>query len=787
MRPFARWRLSLVALALVVASCKDDPGATDPETGGAIGAESDNATLRHQAMNEWYNESHTAGTTARSGPWSPAYRRFILDAAARERARWGALLPGGRVGKIAGTTWTNLGPTHADFLANGSFTLNVTDSGRLRSIVVNPVNPSNIFVATAEGGVWRSSDAGASWTPITETVGSLSCGSLAMDPRNPSILYLGLGDPFDGTGIGLIKSTDGGNTWSAPVYLGDSSVTTLVMVSPDDSNIVLATTNKGLFRSADAGASWTLVLAPGASPYAWTIAHTGANRFAVSLETNHEATSGTTDGNVYVSSDGGVTWTLASGVSLRRGTIGRITLASAPSNESIVYAMAAVPNATTSSDLADIFKSTDGGASFRALGAARKRYSNANRESRTLGTLLNGQGWYNAVVIVDPTDPNVAYFGGALLLAKTTDGGASYTQVSNWLAQFGLPYVHADFHAAAFAGATLYMGTDGGIFRSTDGAATWTDTLNNGLVTHLLYSMGSSGNNPSAIIGGMQDDGTRVRSATTPTTWNQVIGGDGFGSDVHKTNASLMLGSLYFDRIYKSTDGGGTFSPACTGISECNNSSSAPFITRIVPWLGSPTGDEVFTFSNTKVYKSVNYAGSWSSVGTVLSTGVIRNVGVAQANDAIIGVVASGGRVFLSADGGATWTAAASPPNNALSLSCVTFDASDTNTLYVASVAANAAASHLWKSTNFGASWTIIDGNGLPTGVPVNQIRQDAAAPAALYAATHLGVYESIDGGASWTRFGAGLPLVNTTDVHISGANTLVRAATYGRGFWELQ
>jgi hypothetical protein len=763
--------------------------ATDPDL--------DNATLRRHALSEWFDEAHTS----LHGPFSREFREEMLRTAALERLRWGALLPGPNrdgIDLVTGTTWSSLGPTKANNLINGSITLHVSDSGRARTIIVDG---TTIYLATAGGGVWKRT--AGTWVPLTESVGTLSCGSLAMDPVNHNNLYLGLGDPFDGTGIGLLKSTDGGASWSSPVFLGTSTVIPQVMVDPSDPSIILAATNAGLFRSTDAGTSFSFVpIATGqaVAPYVWSIASTGAGKFVLSLEANAAATSGTTDGQVWTSADHGATWTRATGPTSVSG-VGRITVASAPSSPTTVYAMAAIPNNYSSTDLADFYKSVNGGQTWTALAVTNKRYANANVESSKVGTILGGQGWYGQLVVVSPTDPNTVYWGGQLLLAKTTDGGGTYRQVSNWLAQYSLPYVHADFHAGTIdAAGNLFVGTDGGIFESTDGGTTFTDTLNQSVVTHLLYSVGSSPNATDVVIGGMQDDGTRLRVGTS-SVFDEVIGGDGFGANVNRSNAQQMLGSLYYLRIQKSTNGGASWASATTGITEVNNSSTAPFITRLIPWEGSTTGNEIFTFSNFKVYKSTNYAGSWAATAAApISSGVIRHMGVAASNINIIGVVASGGRVLLSSNGGASWTTVASGaspdpmalPNSNLSLSWIHFDVSNPNTVYVASVAADATKSHLWKSTNFGASWTAIDGNnGLPSGAPVNTIKSDPV-PAAgqpgmvLYAGTHMGVYRSTDAGTSWSRFGGGMPLVSVTDLYISPDDSLVRAATYGRGFWQL-
>ena len=758
--------------------------------------ESDDATRRARAWSEWYNENYRDTSELKGhkhgGPWSPQYRRFILQAAAEERAKWGSLVGTAAASPATGTAWANLGPTKANVLKNGGFTLNVTDAGRVRNIIVNPLDPTQIYVAMAAGGVWKTSDAGANWAPITETLGSLSTGWLEMDPVNRATLYLGLGDPFDGTGIGLVKSSDGGATWSAPSFLGDSTVTTQIMVSPLATNVVLVTTNKGLFRSTNSGGTWAPVsIATGAAgaPYGWSLAWAGEHRFVLTLEANSAATTGTTDGQIWYSTNDGATWTRATGVTAASG-VGRMTVAAAPSSRNVMYALAAVPNATTSDDLANIFKSTDGGATWSGLFGKSARYTNGNREARTPKSLLGGQGWYNQLVAVNPSNPQVAYFGGALHLAKTTDGGATFSQVTNWLAQFGLPYVHADFHAATFdSGGGLYVGTDGGIFKSGDGGATWSDSLNVGIVSHLLYNLGSATASPDAVIGGMQDNGTRVRQGSS-SVWNQTIGGDGFGCDINPANPLQMLGSLYYTQIQRSTDGGQNFSSACSGIRECGNGSSAPFFTKIVRWTGDVNGNTLFTFSNTKAYKTANYAASWTAM---TSTGlpadiIIRNIGVATSNGNVVGIVTNGGRAFLSTNGGA-WTQIADTtrlPGNELSLSSIWFDSSDPSIIYITSVAPSSTASHAWKSTNSGASWTAIE-SGLPSHTPVNMVVNDPNATNVLYAGTHLGVYRSTDGGASWVRFGSGLPLVNVTDLYLSPDSTLVRLASYGRGFWQLQ
>ena len=788
--------------------------------------EQDDASARARWMEQWYNEGYRA-TTGKTdanarfhGIWSQSYQRFMMEAAKRERLRYAAKMPNSASSamvidpnapiraKAADSAtrdlrWTNIGPAKATFARNGG-TLNVTDSGRVNAIVTSPSSPNTIYVAVSGGGLWKSTDGGAFWQAKTETLGTLSVGTVEMDPNDPNVLYLGLGDFSDGTGLGVVKMTGGGDYWEEPVLLGDSTSIRDIKVAPSNSNIVLVATNAGLYRSTDAGKSYAQVTLTGISSGStiWNIAPTGGNNFVMSLQLPPGTTG--SEGQVWRSTDNGATWTQTNGITHPNG-VNRISLASAPSNRSVVYAMARKPPTDAATrpdlDLASLYKSTDGGQNWTDIGrladGSYKAYTNPNADQTNLEDLLNGQGWYNHAIVVSPTNPNVAYFGGSLIATVTRDGGNSFGVLTDWLGDFGMPYVHADFHAAHIASnGTLYFGTDGGIFMSTNAGTSFTATLNEGIVSHLVYHACSTPASANLVLAGLQDNGTRIRETNT-STFDQIIGGDGFGCQISPTNASVMLGSLYYDRIQKSTDGGNTFTQTCTGITECGKKDgTAPFHTLIKAWSGDATGNIVYTASSKLLYRSTNFAGSWTAVGSsglptddqfvIRGFGIAKTSGTSPNNDSVLGIAASGGRIYLSNDGGTTWTKAATPSNNGLSMSSIAFDPVDRNIIYISSVAPDASRTHLWRSTNFGASWAAIDVTGFPIGVPVNSITVDPVVRTTLYAATHLGAYRSLDSGSTWERLGSFLPLVNVTDITVSADGNQVRAATFGRGIWEL-
>jgi photosystem II stability/assembly factor-like uncharacterized protein len=550
-------------------------------------------------------------------------------------------------------SWINIGPDNADIAQDGPGDV---DSGRMRSIVPHPSNPDIIYVATAGGGVWKTWDGGNTWTPLSDRLGALGTGSLAMDPSNPDVLALGFGDPFDSTleASGITVTTDGGNTWSDPqpqtvTVNGNAVVARQVRdlkFDPLDSTHLFAATDAGLFISTNFGASWQPAAFPAGDWTAWSVGYLGkgacgsgqCSQWLVAAQ-HVDPAFGELGLDLFRSADGGATWTRAQLPRGEQDKAGRSTIAVAPSTNggdssvARVYLLSAYSNAFGQATR-DVYRSDDGGQTFHGLGVNSQHMpTNPNGDLGTLD-VLSFQSWYNQSIVVDPVDPNVVLIGGMLSMIRTLDGGKTWSVVSDWLPiaeQITQPYVHADHHAMAatvFPPATagsapqvrFYFGSDGGLFYSDDihtaapGKATVVSGLNKGIISFLPYTVAC----PRAewpdsmqdfVLGGFQDNGTRMRTTSSSSdtgTFNVIFGGDGFGVGVTR---SVVAGpNPYPTMIITTTFGGASFSPIHVSKDNGNNwsemsggltTTNLPFIMVIQP-EDTPDGDgETFlTYSN---------------------------------------------------------------------------------------------------------------------------------------------------------------------------------------------
>ncbi|MFL5401167.1 MAG: hypothetical protein ACJ79P_24960 [Myxococcales bacterium] len=747
-----------------------------------------------------------------------------------ERAAWGVVTPAFRQnalkegkshsGKknLAGRTWVNIGPTGAEYEQNGSFTGHVRDSGRARTILPHPTNPDVVYVLTSGGGLWRTKNwnsANTQWEPLTDDLPTTGGGAAAFG-RNAGNIYLGLGDPYDQILVGgaMVKSKNGGGSWGPIVELGNAvSVRDVKVDTTTNRDIVLVATDNGLFRSADEGDTYSAV-AGFEGKSVWSIERSSAGWLVSAQPCNPAFVGLQCDGatTLFLSKDRGATFApIANGGKVFSGN-GRTTLAVGAPGDNVVYAYS---SDVGDLQMKDVYKSTDGGQTWVANSVnSTKAPTNPNPSMPNMN-ICQAQCWYDQMIVVDPRDTtrNTVWIGGNLAVASTKDGGASWTLRTWWLySQIPeLPYAHADHHIAAFkmtGTPTLILGNDGGFNITTDNGATFSSDKNNGLVTHLYYTVAGDAQFPNVVIGGLQDNGTRLRT-DNGTIHNQVIGGDGMGAAFSQDNTNTVLGSSQGSGMRTNLSNNPpevfqNWAAATSGLSDVGFG----FFTAIVPAPGKldPTGRVFFHFSNARVWRSNNGGLTWGLIGSAVgvpSPGLPParrfrsspyNLGVSPIDLNHIAVGAAGGFLDITTNGGASWTdinLVDKVPGYQGFVTNVSWQ--DNQNLWITSVAQATGAVRVVKASiaNPGDSWATATfaarQDGLPD-LPITRVLFDPrdATRNTIVAATHVGIYATTDGGATWAPFGVGLPTVRVNDIYMPPDGSFVRLATYGRGIWEL-
>lgn len=686
--------------------------------------------------------------------------------------------------------------------------------GRIADIAVDPIDRSTWYVAVGSGGVWKTTNSGITWQPIFDEQKSYSIGTVAIDPNQSNVVWVGTGENVSGRhvgwGDGVYKSMDGGTTWRH-MGLDRSEHIGKILVDPTNSDVVYVAAEgplwssggqRGLYKTVDGGTTWTLVLEIDADTGVTDVEFNPENPnviYAAAYQRRRQTWSllaGGPKSGIYKSTDQGATWRrMANG--LPTGDMGKIGLAVTPADPKIVYATIEANDAQKG-----FYRSTDSGESWE------------KRNSYTSGG--TGPHYYQEIE-VSPSNPELVYQMD-VFLNVTRDGGKTFKVLGTGREK------HSDNHALWIDpqnGNHLLAGTDGGLYESYDEGTTWRHFPN--MPISQFYKLGLDNALPFYnIVGGAQDLGTLLGPSRTMNTegvrnqdWYVPLGADGYDStfdpeDPNTAYIEIQQGLLH--RLDRRTEEVLNIQPqpAPGDAPERWNWDS--------PVLVSPHNSKRLYFGSQRLWKSDDRGDSWTPISKDLTTNTNRYtletldnrvwsidalydtgamskyatltaIAESPKQEGLLYTGSDDGLVHVSEDGGATWQRAAALPKVPERSFINDIEASQHNAATVFAVAdAHKFGNYsplLFMSTDNGASWKSIGGD-LPKNTIVWVIKQDHENEDLLFIGTEFGIYFTPDKGTHWIPLGSGVPTIPFRDLELHERDDDLVGATFGRGFYIL-
>lgn len=630
--------------------------------------------------------------------------------------------------------------------------INGGGAGRLNKVVLHPDDPNIIFVGAAGGGVWKSPDAGETWIPLTDDFPVTSIADIAIDPSDPDIIYVATGDGYgyeatwqadnDFWGgvysAGLMKSTDGGLTWETTglSYEQDElQIIQRVLINPEETNILLAATRSGIYRSEDSGATWEEVLEDHCHDMDF---NTGDANIVYAVGNR----------DVFISEDKGETWEILEN---NLGASGdRMSIETTQADPDLLYVLTG--NWGTS-----FYKSTNGGLTWSSTSSP--------------GTQTYFFGYYDNSFEVSHVDGGLI-FGGGLEVVRSINGASSWQKKSNWDSPGTSGYVHADNHDFACHPTNediIYSANDGGLFRSEDKGNTWTD-LSNGLRIAQVYRLGTSATNPDSVLSGWQDNGTNLWDGSQ---WEEkdISTWDGMEALIDYTNSDIMFLTHQYGALFRTTNAGASWSAM--------GASGGSWVT---PYVMDPNDPEVLYYGGFgALYRTTNGGDSWVYKNAALGDYVFA-LAVAPSNSEVV-YAASLTTIKRSDNMADSWTTITGDlPLSGIGINYIAVDNEDEDRLWVA-LSGYDDGEKVYMSEDGGDSWTNVSGT-LPN-VPVNTIVYQNDSEDRLYMGTDIGVFYKDNYLEDWVPYMEGLPNVMIHELEINYTSEKLVAATYGRGIWQ--
>lgn len=657
--------------------------------------------------------------------------------------------------------------------------------GRTLCLALHPGDTDIIYAGSASGGLWKTTSGGIgadAWDLVDTGYPVLGVSTIAIDSTDTDVMYIGTGEAYSyagsnggevirttrgSYGVGILKTEDGGATWASSLdwTYEQSRGVWMIQIHPTNTDILYVATTEGVYKSIDAGDTWTLV-------------HAVIMAMDVRIDPTDPDIIFASHGNlgspgvgIYRSTDAGQNWNRLA-IGLPSSWSGKATLALSPTEPDTIFA--SIANADSGLGL---YRSINGGDSWHLMNSTN---------------YAQYQGWYAHYVIVSPFDGDNLFTGG-IEIWRSTDGGQSLDIRSRWQSVFfgtsppegpigASDYAHADHHFAVWHPTdpnTIFFASDGGVFRSTDMGNTF-ESLIGGYQTSQFYNgFSNSATDVNFAMGGLQDNFTVIYQGTI--AWRRVIGGDGTWTAQNPVDGSTIYGSAQYLQMLRSDNGGDSWvnvsAPTMTG-------DATAFV---APYVLSQDSPSVLYAGRSRVYRSNNDGDDWlatnfenplSAGNPVISLAAAQSsVNVAYAGTAPI---AGRARVFATQNGGLSWAdvTGALPDRYP---SDIAVDPNDPDRVVVTFMGFGT--SHLFMSTDGGANWNDI-GGGLPD-IPTSAVEIDPDYPDLIYVGTDLGIYLSLDAGLSWQPFNEGMPLAMVNDLKIFLPGRKIRAATHGNGAWQ--
>ena len=638
------------------------------------------------------------------------------------------------------SNWEAVGPfTHTN---TGSWS---SGQGRVNIVHVDPSNANTIYLGAPAGRIWKSTNNGSTWTPLTDELPQIGVSGIAVDYSNSNVIYIATGDKDagDSYSVGVYKSTNGGLTWN-PTGLTFTDINSRagdIVIHPTNNQILWCATNNGIYKTINAGTSWTRV-------------QTGSfSQGNIRLKPGDPSiVYAVTSNAFYRSTDTGTTFTqVSTGLP---ATSGRFVMDVTPANPEYIYILSSKLS-TDNYNFQGIYRSTDGGTTFTARNTTTNIFENTTSPS---------QAWYDLALGISSTNAEEIYTG-CLNVWKSTNGGTNLTKINSWSNPTGPSYTHADIHYLGFHGTKLFAGTDGGIYVSSNNGTNFTD-LTAGAQISQFYKISVAKQSSANMVGGLQDNGGHAYSGSQ---WKNYYGADGMDTAINPTNQNQYYGFIqYGNSLYISNNAGNSNSGSVSSPGGVNGN-------WVTPLIANNSGELFSGFAG--LYKLVGSAWVQQNVSP-LGTGNLDEIAVDPSNDDVM-YVANGVGLYKSTDRGVNFTNVFNSVNG--NITFIEVHSTDSNIVYLVT---EGASGKVLKSTNGGVTFTDFS-TGLPSIGKECIIHQGRNTDNPLYLGTSLGVYYRDDSMSSWSPFDTNLPNVSVKDLEINLEDAKLIAATYGRGVWQ--